>query len=164
MSPDAFGEVIVNIPVDWVFIVCSALLASFDVLRNGAGRVCALALALPAALLLNATFPQAIFLGGLIDEDAMTPLIGGLIFLIFTVALYFLLRRMDASYGGEYGQPIQALLGGCAVTIILVVVWLGVPHLGSLWQFGDSVPLIFGPQYAFWWLIGSYATLAFIRD
>jgi len=87
-----------------------------------------------------------------------------MVFLIFSAALYLLVRRMDSPYRGEYGQPLQALLAGCAGAAILLVVWFHVPALASLWQFGGDVTAVFSGPYAFWWLLGSYATLAFIRS
>lgn len=163
MDLEAIKSAVMSLPIDWVIIAGFAVLAMFDVLKNGSARVSALALALPAALLLTSTFPRAAFLDQ-VATQASTPLLSGIIFLIFVVALYFLLRRMDASYSGEYGQPLQAVMAGCAGTAILVVVWLEVPALQSLWQFGSDVQAIFGDQYRFWWLIGSYASLAFVRS
>lgn len=163
MDFDAIIATLSALPIDWVIIAGFAILASFDVMRAGPGRISALALALPVALLLTSTFPRAAFLEQ-VAIQAATSLLSGIVFLIFAVALFFLLRRMDTSYGIEYGQPMQSVLAGCAATAILVVVWLEVPALQSLWQFGSDVQTIFGEGYRFWWLIGSYASLAFVRS
>lgn len=163
MDFEALKSAFVALPIDWVIIAVFAIIASFDAMRKGPGRISALALALPVALLLTSAFPRAAFLEQ-IATQASTPLLSAVVFLIFAVALFFLLRRMDTSYGIEYGQPLQSVLAGCAATAILVVVWLEVPALQSLWQFGDDVQKIFGEGYRFWWLISSYASLAFVRN
>lgn len=163
MNVDAVISFAENIPVDWMLIGAFMVFSAFDVLRNGVGRLSALSLALPASLLVVSFFPQAAFLGSLTGQLA-TPLLEAIIFLVFCTALYLLVRRMDSSYGSGYGQPLQALLAGCAGAAILIVVWLHVPALASLWQFGSDVTALFGGSYSFWWLIGSYATLAFIRS
>ena len=163
MNVDVVIGFMESIPVDWMLIGAFMVFSAFDVLRNGVGRLSALSLAVPASLLVVSFFPQAVFLGSFAEQLA-TPLLQAMVFLIFSAALYLLVRRMDSPYRGEYGQPLQALLAGCAGAAILLVVWFHVPALASLWQFGGDVTAVFSGPYAFWWLLGSYATLAFIRS
>lgn len=163
MDFDAVMNFVESLPLDWVIIAGFAVLLAFDTLRSGAGRVAALAMALPGAMLLASVFPQAAFVGTL-SEQLATPLLQGVLFLIFATALFLLIRRMDPLYGSEAGQPVSALLAAGGGTAILVVVWLQVPALAAVWQFSDSVATVFGNPYAFWWLIGSFATIAFVRS
>ena len=152
-----------SVPLVWIILGALLILIAFDVLRNGASRACAVALALPGAVLLKSLLPSAFLIGDLTAELS-TSVLDGVLFLILFASLYLLVRRMDRSYVGEGGQAIQALLCGAATVAILVVIWLQVPALVGLWQFGPGVAAIFGIEYAFWWLFGSYAVLAFLRD
>ena len=77
--------------------------------------------------------------------------------------MYILVGSIGISYGSESGRPLQAALGGIAAAAIIIVVWMGMPVLNDLWNFGTQVQSIFGEAYRFWWLIGSYAALAFVR-
>ena len=162
MDFDAISAFVKSIPVDWMILGGIAVLFSFDVLRSGTERVIALALALPASVLLLTAIPEAAFLGSAVSQFS-TQFLQGMLFLILFVGTYILLRRIGPSYGGE-GQPLQALCAGCAGVAILVVVWLEIPALAAVWQLGETVQAVFGGQYAFWWLLGSYATLAFVRS
>lgn len=163
MDIDVLRTFAASVPMDWIFLGGATILIAFDVLRNGASRAAALAIALPGAVLLKILLPSAFLLGSL-SADPSGTVADGLLFLALVVALYLLVRRMDRSYAGDGGQAIQALLCGAATVAIFAVLWLQVPALAALWQFGPDVSMIFGAQYAFWWLIGSYAVLAFLRD
>ena len=152
-----------NIPIDWLLIGGFAASAALDTIRSGAGRVMALSLALPAAMLLASVFGVAAYLG-ILAEQMATPLLEAMLFLILFAALYLLIRRMDPSSGSGFGQSLHGVFAGCAATSILLVVWLQVPGLEAVWAFGPHVTALFSGPYAFWWLVGSYATLAFIRS
>ena len=160
-----FGTIssfITNIPVDWFILGGLAAFFSFDALRSGPGRVSALALAFPLTMVITSVLPKAFLLGSMTSQFS-TPFLQGMLFLALLAAFYLLVRRMDASYGGE-GQPLQALLTGCAGVAVFAVVWLQVPGLTGVWDFGTSVESVFAGAYSFWWLLGSYTTLAFIRS
>lgn len=160
---DAIIEFATSIPLDWIIIGALTLLFAFDVMRNGAGRVCAIALAFPIAMLLTSMLPKSFFVGGFAEELSAPPL-GAIVFLILFAAFYLLIRRIDFAYTGETGRPLQSVLTGFAGVAILVVIWLEVPALATLWQFGGDVQAVFNEAYRFWWLVGSYATLAFARN
>ena len=163
MDFDVLRTFVASAPMDWIILGALLILIAFDVLRNGASRACAVALALPGAVLLKSLLPSAFLIGDLTAELS-TSVLDGVLFLILFASLYLLVRRMDRSYAGEGGQAIQALLCGGATVATLVVIWLQVPALAALWQFGDDVVAIFGGGFAFWWLLGSYSVLAFLRD
>lgn len=163
MDFGSIGGFATNIPVDWFIIGACALIFAFDTWRNGSSRVCAIALALPISMLLMSMLPNAFFIGGLAGE-LTSPALGAMVFFIFFAALYLLMRRINSVYGGETGHPLHALISGLAGAAILVVIWLEVPALSGLWQFDGSTAAIFGEAYRFWWLLGSYATLAFVRS
>ncbi len=162
MDFGSIGGVATNIPVDWFIIGVFTLLFAFDTWKSGSGRACAIALALPIAMILTEMLSETFLLGTFVGE-LTTPILGAIIFFIFFAALYLLMRRIDSSYGGESGRPLQAILIGFACAAIFVVIWLEVPALSAVWKFNDATTAIFGEAYRFWWLLGSYATLAFVR-
>ena len=150
------------LPVDWLIIAALVILIAFDSLRSGTARAAALALALPATMLLTSVLPKAFFLGPL-SEGFKLPtgqlLIFGAVFVVLYIACY---RTIFAFADG--GGVLQSLLAGFGATIILIVVWLEVPALGALWHLGDQVQAVFGETYRFWWLAGAYIALAFVRS
>jgi len=162
MGIDSVLGIFTNIPVDWAILAVSAIFAAFDVVRNGAKRVSMLALALPATVLLISALSNDAILGPL-SKQFSTPVLQAVLFAIILTVMYVLAGRLGISYGGESGQPLQALLGGLAVTAILVCIWVTTPALQSVWHFGPQVQEIFGESYRFWWILGSYGALAFIR-
>src|SRR3989338_6896856 len=162
MNIDVVTALAASVPLDWIILGTLTVLFTLDGLRSGPGRAGAAALALPGAVLLHTLFPSAFFLENFMPALA-APLMNALVFLVFFVALFMLLRQMDRSYADEGGQAIQALLCAFAAVAVFTVIWLQVPALSALWQFGDDVVAIFGGEFAFWWLIGSLAILGFLR-
>ena len=163
MTLDAATGFFSYVPTDWIIIVVLAIFIAFDALRSGFGRVTALALSLPATLFLAGSLSQARILSGVAGQFS-TPLLKAVLFGIVFAAAYLLVRRMAPSYATGSGEVIQALLAGVAGTITLVVVWLLVPELQSIWHFGSQVQAVFGEAYRFWWIVGSYAVLGFARS
>lgn len=150
------------IPIDWIVLFAITALIAFDAVRAGSGRAIALALALPASLFLIVELPHAILLSG-ISAQFGTPILKSALFGIVFIITYLLVRRITGTYGNGGGAMIQALLTGIATVSVVVVVWLQLPELQSVWHFGSHVQAIFGEQYRFWWIIVSYAVLAFTR-
>lgn len=164
MDLDTLSGFASSIPIDWFIIGAFVALFAIDILRSGAGRVSAVALALPATLFLMILVVQAVPLRDYVDQFS-TPFLQAMLFLALFTGLYLLVRRIDSSsYADDHGQPMQALLGGCAGAAVLLVVWLELPALQTLWQFGGNVQAVFGEAYRFWWFLGGYAILAFIRS
>lgn len=155
-------SVLAHWPTDWIIIGAAAAFIAFDTLRSGGTRASALALALPATLLILEAIPQAIGIGAL-AKQLSTPVLQVLLFGVLFVALYVLTYRIIGFFSAASGGPIQALFCGIGATAILVVVWVSMPELSALWQFGPHVQAVFGESYRFWWLLGSYGAIAFAR-
>src|SRR3989344_6150238 len=79
------------LPVDWLIIAALVILIAFDALRSSTARAAALALALPATMLLTSVLPKAFFLGPL-SEGFKLPtgqlLIFGAVFVVLYIASY----------------------------------------------------------------------------
>ncbi|RJQ34799.1 hypothetical protein C4556_01595, partial [Candidatus Parcubacteria bacterium] len=146
MDFDVLRTFAASAPMDWIILGTLAVIFTLDGLRSGPGRAAAAALALPSAMLLNAFLPSAFFLGNY-TAGLGTPVMQAVLFLVLFAALYMLIRRMDHSYASEGGQAVQAFLCGVATVAIFAVIWLQVPALAALWQFGPDVTTIFGAQY-----------------
>ena len=149
-------------PTDWIVLGAAAALLSLDALRSGPARAATLALVLPAALLLMQLLPRAAFVGSVIAgfDNAFKDLI---IFSVISVLLYIVIHKIIFSFSDSDG-PLPALIAGVSAAIVLIVVWLQVPALGTLWHFGPQVQAVFAESYRFWWLLVAYAGLAFARS
>ncbi len=157
------ANTLIHWPTDWIIIGAIAVFIALDTLRSGGTRASALALALPVGLFTLDALPRALFIGS-VSKQFSTPVLQAVLFGIVFVALYVLIYRIIGFYSTSTGAPIEALLTGLAATAILMVVWLQVPALNSLWHFGSQVQAVFGESYRFWWLAASYLALAFARS
>lgn len=150
-----------NLSYDWVIICAIAVIAAFDSLRSGNGRACAASLAVPIALLVYNTLPNAAFLSGILSAfDA--PTMQALLFATLYAASYLLANRMLGIHGGS-SQPFPALISGLAFTVLFTLMWISVPALGALWEMSPDVRGIFGLPYQFWWIVGAFTALAYAR-
>ena len=156
------ANVLSHWPIDWILIGAFAAFAALDGIRSGPTRATSLMLSLPAALLLVANLPDALFIGALVAQFS-TPLAHAGVFAIVTAVLFFVIHRSIFAFSNGLA-PLQALIAGVAAAIVLVVVWLQVPGLEAVWNFGDQVQAVFGGAYRFWWLAGSYIALATVRN
>ena len=163
MDATALSSVFANWPTNWIILGFIAVVIAAECLRAGTNRAVSLAHALPLAFLILSALPSAALLGGVL-EKAQTPMVQAIILLVLVALAYILTYRILGFYSDSSGQPLQSLLTGVATTAILVVLWLQVPGLTSLWHFGDQVQAVFGEAYRFWWLLGSYITLAAVRS
>ena len=162
MDFSAWGSTFSALPMDWIIIAILIALIALDTLRSGTARAAALMLSLPAALFLTGVLPKAALIGPA-SAQFTAPLAQVAIFVIIFGALYIVAHRTIFSYS-EGAPVIQAIITGLAATIVLVVVFLQVSALQSLWSFGPQVQAVFGEAYRFWWLLLSYAALAFVRS
>lgn len=163
MTLDTASGFFSHIPMDWILIAAAAIFIALDALRSGSGRASALALSLPAALFLIAELPHAKILSGITAQFGTSALKSVLFGIVFAIA-YVLVRKMSTSYATNSGEVLQAIIAGIAASAVLVVVWLQVSELQSVWHFGAQVQSIFGEQYRLWWVAGAYAALAYVRS
>ena len=152
-----------SLPLDWVILGGIVVVIGIDSLRSGVGRACALAAALPIALLLHSLLTKAALIGslGVLSGSTLAQALtfGGIVLLS-----YVLVRRMGLEYlDGGMGEPIQAVLAGGAVAILFNIIWLQVPALDTLWHVGPQIQAVFAENFRLWWLLGAYAALAFAR-
>lgn len=159
---DSLKNFFTQLPADWIVIGAFVIIAALDIMRSGAKRVCTLSLALPAAALVFSALSSAVIIGDIASQFS-SPVLQGVLFVLTFVVMYILVSTIGISHGSDSGRPLQAALGGIAAAAIVIVIWTGTPVLNELWSFGPQVQMIFGETYHFWWLIGSYAALAFIR-
>ncbi len=163
MNLDSLTSLYNAVPTDWMIIAVLAIFAAFDALRSGARRIASLSLALPVAALLFGAISSAAFLGDAVAQFS-SPVPQAALFFILLIGIYILINRIGLAWGSESGQTLQAALAGVAAVALAVVIWIQIPALDALWHFGPQMQLIFGETYRFWWLIGSYAALAFVRS
>jgi hypothetical protein len=163
MNIEAITGIFSSIPTDWLILGIFALFASFDAVHSGARRICMLALSLPATVLLINSLPDSAVLGSIAGQFS-TPVLGAVLFFIVLVIMYVIVGSIGIASGGEAGQTLQAALAGVALSALVVTFWIQIPALDSIWHFGTQVQDIFGESYRFFWLLGSYAAIAFIRN
>jgi len=148
-------------PMDWLILGGLIILIALDSLRSGVGRALTIALALPLVYLLFTLVPMSILGGG--DLLASTAAQAGLFGALF-VAMFFLVRRMGLDYmDSGAGEPLQAIIAGGAVAVIVACIWLQVPVLSDSWALSDQLSTVFAESYRLIWLAGAYAALAFAR-
>ncbi|MCR4325401.1 MAG: hypothetical protein NUV59_01170 [Patescibacteria group bacterium] len=150
-------------PTDWIIVIALAALVALDALRGGSNRACAISIALPLSLLALASFEKAAFLAPFASQISAYAS-GSVLFFVMLVAFYFFSRRIIGFWSDSREGVIQALLAGLATTIIALVVWLQIPSLDTVWHFGPQIQNVFSEAYRFWWLLISFAALAFVRS
>lgn len=156
------ANVLSHWPTDWILIGAFAVFVALDALRSGSARSASLVLSLPATLLVMNAVPQSFFLGPLTAQFT-APIVQIGTFAVVFVVLYIAAHRIIFSFS-DGGGVIQALIAGAVAAVVVVVIWLQVPALDSVWHFGDQVQLVFGPAYRFWWLIAAFIGLTFTRS
>ncbi len=153
---------LLSIPADWIIIGTCTVLASLDIAAYGAKRECALALAFPLAATIFTLAPSTAFVGSTLQQIAF-PHAEALVFVVLLIVLFAIIHRLRFADGIESARPLPAALGGVALTIIIIVFWLSIPALASLWMFGGSVQLLFAEQYRLFWLLAAYIALVVVR-
>ncbi len=162
MDIDAWQAIVANWPNDWIILGALAILVSLDALRSGSARAASIALSLPVTLLLVTAIPHTFFLGPLTAQFS-SPAVLAITFLVILTAMYFMVHRTVFTFS-DGGAIIQSLIIGMVAVVVLVVVWLQVPALESLWHFEPQVQEVFGPAYRFWWLVAAFFGLALARS
>ena len=151
-----------SVSVDWLVIGALVVFVALDAMRSGTGRAAALIFSLPATLLVWNILPSAFFIGPFITTlPSWGPLV---LFIVLAILMYVLCRQIIGEFSSFGNGPIPALLTGVATVIILLIVWLQMPQLKNIWDFGASIDALFAGQWSFWWLIGSLGILSFVRQ
>lgn len=163
MDIGAVTGIFSGVPYDWLVFGGLTLLIALDSLRSGIGRASSIALSLPVAGVLYELVSKTAYLGS-IPVLTASPAAQAGTFAVVALASYLLVRRIALEYiESGVGEPVQALLAGCAATVVIIVVWLHVPVLEPIWQLSDKVHAIFSESYRLIWLLGAYLALAFAR-
>ncbi len=149
-------------PMDWLILGGLVILIALDSLRSGIGRALTIVLALPLAYFLFTLVPASVIGGG---ELLASPASQAGMFGVLFVAMFFLVRRMGLDYmDSGAGEPLQALISGGAVAVIVACIWLQVPVLSDFWALSDQLSAVFDESFRLFWLAGSYGALAFARS
>jgi hypothetical protein len=152
-----------HVPIDWIVIAAFVLLITFDAMRSGSGRASVIAVTFPVAAFLSNLLPHTFLIGNAI-KSLTTPLIQGGIFILLFVLIFICMHRIIYNLGGISRGLFFSFLSGISAVIVAVVMWLQVPALNALWHFSTTIQSIFGISYAFFWMIGAYLVLAFVRS
>ncbi len=163
MNIASLPSLIAHWPVDWMIIAVLAVAIAMETIRGGANRACSLALALPAAFFLFQALPTAAFVGGTFSQ-LQSPIAQAGIFIVMVLVMYIFAHRIIGFYADSSGAPVQALIAGAATTVLIIIFWLQVPSLVSMWHFGPQVATIFGEAYRLFWFVLAYVALAFVRS
>ena len=162
MDIQAWWALVEKWPTDWIILGALATFVALDTMRSGTARASALALSLPATLILTNSLPQASFLGPF-TEAFTAPAIHVFFFAVLFILIYFATHRTIFVFS-DGGGIIQSCIAGISAIVILVLIWLQFPAFDSMWNFGDQVRTIFAPAYEFWWFIAAYVGLLFARS
>ena|SRR3989338_1656743 len=150
-------------PTDWIIIGAFAAIVALDTIRAGANRASALAIAFPIATILYSAIPQTFALNT-IAQQFNAPIAQIALFAVLLVITYILIHRILSFYGASSSSAIPAIVTGLAVAAVVVVFWLQIPPLQSIWHFGPQVSAVFAESYRFFWILAAYAALAFARS
>lgn len=162
MNLSAVSSVFSHIPIDWILIGVFVILIALDAMRGGLSRATALAIALPLTLLLLEFVQNAALLGSL-SSVLSSPVLQLLFDAAALVVVFVLMYRLTDTFSSNSSNLVQSLLASIATVAIIITIWLQLPLLETLWQFGPQVQYVFGEAYRFWWLIASYIALAAAR-
>lgn len=162
MDTGSFGNFFSTLPADWIIIGSFAVLMLVDALRVGSARISTIAIAALVAHVVDQSVSSAAFFGP-VSAALSTPVLQAVFFSIVFTIIYILIRRIFIDYGELHSQPLQAIFAAIAVTTLVLVVWVQVPALGYIWQFGSQVQSVFGEAFRFWWILIGLAALAFAK-
>lgn len=147
---------------DWIVFCLIIVVAAVDTWRSGSSRAAAIAVALPLASVLFTLIPQAFILGGIIEKASS--LTNAVIFTILCVVSFFVCYRVVGPFSADEGSVPRAVLTGAAMTIIIVVFALQIPELHTAWHLSTSFASVFGTSFRWWWVMGCFAVLAYVRS
>ncbi len=148
--------------MDWVLIGLLAILLVIFTLRAGTRSAVAVSLTFPVLAFALGALPSTAFVAAAIGKPA-SPLVPLIIAAILFVALFILVSRVLGSGFSGSALPLAALLTGLATAVVAVVFLNQILGSNAIWHFGPQIRAIFGPAYELFWILGSYAVLAFAR-
>jgi hypothetical protein len=155
-------ELFTSVPIDIFVIGALVAVIGIDAVKHSIGRASALAVAMPLGLFLYSLIPSTLFLGTL-DFLRNSPSAERITLIICIILAYILARRIGLEFVSGAGGLMQGIFAGVAATVVLIVIWLHAPILDSLYHLSDPVRSLFAEPYRLFWLLGSYAILAFAR-
>lgn len=158
---DSVTGVFHGIPTDFLILGVTALLLVLVALYGGVANLVAISLASFVAMAFIPLLAHTALISRL-GERLQDPTSQPVVFLAIFVPLFIMLRWVTQDTFEDTG-PIQAILAGCATTIVILIIWQNMPTLTSIWDFGGFIDVVFGQTYQFWWLIGALLTLTFAR-
>jgi hypothetical protein len=147
--------------IDIIIFFILFLVVAIDTWRSGSSRLVGLAFALPLSLLLFSTLSSAFFIGTIAGHASgvLGACIFGLIFLITYAASYHII----GSFSSDDGSLPKAFLTGIIGAVLVTVFWQYVPELHALWQGSGVFASVFGEHFRWWWIVGAYAALVYVR-
>jgi hypothetical protein len=163
MSFQAIIHAVSNIPIDWLVIVAVIVLAIVSTMMWGTGKATALSLAFPFAALLYSEVPDAFILGDALGK-LTAPLTQTIVFAVILTIALFALFRITTSFDMLSRGLLLGVFSGIALVILLIVTWLQVPALESLYPLSNPLPAVFAVAYRFWWTLAALSILAFVRS
>ncbi len=150
-------------PLEWSVLGIFLLIVSAENVRAGTNKATSLALALPLAYLLFGIAQHAAGLQTVLAQ-LQGPAAQAALFGALTMLSYLFVHRAVSFFGTSSAQILPALLAGIATTVIVLVFWMQVAALDSIWRFSAQIQSIFGETYRFWWLLAAYLLLALARS
>ncbi|MDB5188146.1 MAG: hypothetical protein JWO50_666 [Candidatus Kaiserbacteria bacterium] len=152
-----------HIQPDSIIIAALIIGISAIAVKWGTARACVIAITLPVTAFIY-TLVHDGFLVSTIDTKLTSPLMQSALFGIIVVFVYITTHRMYRSFVHEGESIALAILAGIASTCIVLVVWIQTPALMSIWNFSNTIDMLFGAAYALWWILGSLLVLAYVRS
>ena len=158
-----FPSWLAHIPFGWIVFVLLVLILTIDAMRSGSVHASVLAITAPVSLFFFDLISHTVVVGNLITAITIPYVMAGL-FLALFVVVFLLVNRMTASFAGASGGLFFSFLSGLSGTIAVMLLWLQIPALMTLWNPGSQIHAIFGLPYALLWFLGIYVVLAFVRS
>lgn len=159
----ALGTFIASIPTDWFVIGALFAAAAIDTWRSGSGRVATVVCAFPIALFFVGAASQAVFLSGFSKTLSASPM-HLIFFALVFAAIYAVLDRVMSPAGYDGHLTVSALIAGLVGVVVVLGFWMQIPETTALWHFSAPVRAVFGGGWSFWWIVGGYSGLVYLRS
>ena len=144
------------VPMDFIIAFAMWIVFSVIALQGGRGEVLSVMLGAFVALGLLEYVQKAYVLADFINPYLAQPRNMAIALIVLTVAGYLGTRQLMLPYGSDLmGSPTQSAVIGFLTTVILIAIWMVVPHTSDLWHFGSLFQAAFAPIYTFWWILGA---------